>query len=62
MLFLIGLPSLFVEQSIGQYGRVAVNKVQYMAVLPIPRSSYQQRSISASLGKNKLENCTVASF
>ena len=27
MLFLIGLPSLFVEQSIGQYGRVAVNKV-----------------------------------
>ena len=26
MLFLIGLPSLFVEQSIGQYGRVAVNK------------------------------------
>ena len=27
MLFLVGLPGLFLEQSIGQYGRVAINKV-----------------------------------
>ena len=27
MLLLIGAPALFVEQSIGQYGRVAINKV-----------------------------------
>ena len=27
MLLFIGMPSLFVEQSIGQYGRVAINKV-----------------------------------
>ena len=30
MLLLIGMPSLFVEQSIGQYGRVAINKVWEM--------------------------------
>ena len=28
MLLLIGMPALFVEQSIGQYGRVAINKVR----------------------------------
>ena len=27
MLFLVGLPGLFLEQSIGQYSRVAINKV-----------------------------------
>jgi SNF family Na+-dependent transporter len=26
MLFLIGMPALFVEQSLGQYGKTAINK------------------------------------
>ena len=29
MLFIVGLPGLFVEQSLGQYGRVGANKVSF---------------------------------
>ena len=32
MLFLVGLPGLFLEQSIGQYGRGAINKVSSFGV------------------------------
>ena len=32
MLLLIGMPALFLEQSIGQYGRVAINKVRAILV------------------------------
>ena len=33
MLLFIGMPSLFVEQSIGQYGRVAINKVRKIGMI-----------------------------
>ena len=36
MLFLVGLPGLFLEQSVGQYGRVAINKVGSFGVKVTP--------------------------
>ena len=36
MLFLVGLPGLFLEQSVGQYGRVAINKVSFFGVKVTP--------------------------
>ena len=38
MLLFIGMPALFVEQSIGQYGRVAINKVRKIVTINIFRN------------------------